>query len=460
MENRLSKSDVPILIKNVSFIVTPKAMIEDCDIYIEGVEIKSISHNIEPSLPSRVIDGRGKIVIPGLVNTHHHLYQTLTRNIPLIQNKGLFEWLNVLYNIWQGLNPEAIYTSALVGFAELLLTGCTTTSDHLYVFPPGISDDFIDEEVRAAAKMGIRFHPLRGSMSRGRSEGGLPPDNLVESEDSIIKESERIISKFHNPNRLSMCRVGLAPCSPFSVTERLLKDTLLLARDKGVRCHTHLAETIDEENYCKKIYGMRPVEYMEKLGWLGEDISFAHCVWLNDEEIKLLSETETGVVHCPTSNLRLGSGIASIDEMLKAEVRIGLGVDGSASNDSSDMLGELRQASLLHNNIPTKKIFEMATSAGAAILGRDDIGTIEPGKAADLVLIDLRKIGYAGAMRDPLSAIVLCGDSHIVDTTIVNGVVVVEDGKLVNIDEEKLFEEANRISRELLKKAKIGCLSD
>ncbi len=442
--------NIPILIRNISFVVTPEGIKENYDIYIEAPEIKSVSNNIKSSSPAMLIDGDGKIAIPGLINTHHHLYQTLTRNIPSVQNKGLFEWLNILYNIWQGLTPEAIYTGALVGFAELLLTGCTTTNDHLYVYPPLVSHNFIDEQVRAAEKIGIRFHPLRGSMSRGKSQGGLPPDSLVENENEIIKESERIIAKFHNPDRFSMCQLGLAPCYPFSVTEKLMKDTLSLAREKRVRCHTHLAETIDEEKYCKEIYGIRPLEYMEKIGWLGEDISFAHCVWLNEEEIKILSETKTGVVHCPTSNQRLGSGIAKVDRMLEAGVRVSLGVDGSASNDSSDMLSELRQASLLHNNIPARKIFQMGTSSGASILGRDDIGSIEPGKAADIVLIDLRRAGYAGALSDPLSALITCGDSHIVDTTIVNGRMVVENGKLVNVDEEELFREANRIAKKLL----------
>jgi len=458
-----------LLIKDAKVIVTmndKKTRIEDGAIYIEDNIIKDVgtTEEIESKVQSskfkvKIIDAIDKVVLPGLVNTHHHLYQTLNRNIPAVQDAKLFDWIKILYEIWREITPEGVYVSAQVGMGELLLTGCTTTSDQFYIFPKDKPKDLIDYEIKAAREIGIRFHPCRGSMSLGKSEGGLPPDDLVQSEEEILKDSERLINKYHDPEKYSMLRVALAPCSPFSVTKELLKKTVEFARKKKVRCHTHIAETLDEEKYCLETHKMRPLAYMESLGWLGNDVWLAHGIHLNDEEIRLLSKTKTGIAHCPTSNLRLGSGIAPIRKMLDEGVTVSLGVDGSASNDSSDMLGELRQCLLIHRiksgieSMPVDDVLWMATRGGAEVLGRDDMGSIEIGKAADIILIDTKKLGYAGGMHDPVAALLFSGDSHIVDTTIVNGKILVQDGKLLNLNEEKVIEKANKIASEMLKRA-------
>lgn len=422
-------------------------------------EIPQKEDEIEKAVES-VVDGRGKIVLPGLVNTHHHLYQTFQRNIPGLQDVGLFQWLLGLYEIWRELDEEIVYKSALVGLGELLLTGCTTTTDHFYVFPRGKSGRLIDEEIKAARKLGIRFAPTRGSMSLGRSRGGLPPDDIVQTEEEILSDSLRVIQKHHDPSPLSMLKIGLAPCSPFSVSESLMRETIKMARAHGVRCHTHLAETKDEERFCVEKLQMRPFEYMEKVEWVGEDVWYAHAIHLNDREIQKMAETGTGIAHCPTSNLRLGSGIAPIPKMLDAGIPVGLAVDGSASNDSSNMLAEVRMGMLVHrvgtgvDAMPATTILEVATRGGARILGWETLGEIAPGKAADVVLFDLKKIGYAGALHDPLAALFFCGDSQIADTAIVNGKIVVKNGKLLNIDERKLVEEANSLARKMVERAK------
>jgi cytosine/adenosine deaminase-related metal-dependent hydrolase len=407
----------------------------------------------------RFVDARGKIALPGLINTHHHLPQTLTRNIPRVQEAPLFRWLAELYELWRGLDARAVEAAAQVGLGELLLTGCTTTSDHLYLFPRG-QDRLIDAEITAARALGIRFHPTRGSMSRGKSQGGLPPDDVVQDEGAILDDSRRLIHAYHDPRPGAMTRIALAPCSPFSVTEDLMRRTAELAREKGVRLHTHLAETKDEEAYCQQNYGVRPVEYLRRNGWLGPDVWLAHCVHLSPAEIALLGETGTGVAHCPSSNFRLGSGIAPVRDLLSAGVPVGLGVDGSASNDSSNLMAEVRQAMLAHRLDPdtsrwitAEDALWMATRCGARCLGRDDIGSLEPGKAADIILIDTRRLSYAGASSDPVAALVFSPFPEPADTVMVNGRVVVEGGQLVGVDVPVLIERADAIADGLLQAA-------
>lgn len=450
-----------ILIKNCLRVATLDSKMREIpagDIFISGNRIAAVGRKLVRKA-DRVIDGRGKVALPGFVNTHHHLYQTFQRNVPYVQNAELFDWLISLYEIWRELNPEIVYTSALVGLGELLLTGCTTTSDHFYVFPRKVNGELLDEEIRAAAEVGIRFLATRGSMSRGKSAGGLPPDDVVQTEEEILLDCERVIHRYHDDSPDSMCRVGLAPCSPFSVTTDLLKESALFARKKKVRLHTHLAETKDEEAYCMKVHGKRPFEYMESVGWVGPDVWYAHAIFLNDREIREMAATQTGVAHCPASNQRLGSGIAPVPRMIAAGVPVGLGVDGSASNDSSDMLGELRSSLLLHrvlggaSAITTDDVFRMATSGGAKVLGFESVGSLEPGNLADIVLWDLDQLGYAGARHDPVAALLYAGDRHVADTVLVNGRVVVEDGKLTRVDESRLIEKANRLAEEQLRRA-------
>lgn len=427
------------------------------EVYIEGPEIKRVGRNLRVKADT-VIDAKGCVVVPGFVNTHHHLYQTLTRNLPAVQDAGLFDWLVYLYEIWRKLTPEAVYTSAQAGLGELLLTGCTTSSDHLYVFPKKNSALFIDAEIEAARKLGIRFHATRGSMSRGRRKGGLPPDDVVQSEDFIMKDCERLVRKFHDPSKFAMTRLALAPCSPFSVTTGLLKITAEMAKKWGVKIHTHLAETLDENDFCLKTHKMRPLEYMESAGWVKDGNSwFAHCVYINEKEAEKMAETRTGVAHCPNSNLRLGSGIAPIRMFLDKKVPVGLAVDGSASNDASDMLAEIRQCMLVHRvksgaaSMPARDAFKIATCGGAGVLGRDDIGSIEPGKAADIAVFDVSGLDFAGSKSDPLASLLFCGASHRTKYTIVNGKVVVKNGRLVNVDEFKLAEKANKLASKLIR---------
>ena len=408
----------------------------------------------------RRIDARGKVALPGLVNTHHHLPQVLTRNVPRVQEAPLFTWLVELYEVWRGFDANAVDAAARVGLGELLLTGCTTTTDHLYLFPRG-QERLIDVEIAAARDLGIRFHPTRGSMSRGKSQGGLPPDDICQDESQILEDSRRLVREYHDPRPRAMTRIGLAPCAPFSVSEDLMRKTAEIARENGLRLHTHLAETLDEERYCQEVYGCRPVELLRRLGWLGSDVWLAHCVHLSAEEVRLFGETGTGVAHCPSSNFRLGSGIAPVRALLEAGAPVGLGVDGSASNDSSNMLAEARQALLAHRLGPdpalwitAEEALWMATRGGAACLGRDDIGSLEPGKAADLVLVDTRRLSYAGAGSDPLAALVFTPFPEPVDTVIVNGRVVVEGGRLLGVDVPALVARADAISESLLEGAR------
>jgi len=446
-----------LLLKHAQLIVTmdpARRRIPDGGIFARAGVIEAIGPTGElPATADRVIDATGLLVMPGLINTHHHLYQTLTRGLPAAQDAGLFDWLVAQYPVWGRLTGEAVYTSALVGMAELLLTGCTTTSDHLYLFP---NDSRLDDEIRAAHELGIRFHPGRGSMSLGRSQGGLPPDHVVQDEEAILKDCRRVIEQFHDPRRYSMLRIVLAPCSPFSVTPQIMRECAALARQYGVQLHTHVAETRDEEQFCIERFGARPVAYMQQLGWLGPDVWWAHVVHVNGTEIRLLAETGTGVAHCPSSNMRLGSGIAPICEMRAAGVKVGLAVDGSASNDSSNMIAEARQALLLQRVVKGAAAFkvmdalEMATLGGARVLGRDDIGYLAPGMAADFVAFDLRGLDYsAAAAHDPVGALILCTPPKVA-WSVINGRVVVEKGEIPGLDVERLLAQQKEIARKMV----------
>jgi len=439
-----------------------RTRLEDGFILVEDDHIQHVGSGTVPGgvKVDRQVDARGHVILPGLVNTHHHLPQVLTRNVPRVQEAPLFRWLSELYDVWRGFDQAAVDAAARVGLGELLLTGCTTTTDHLYLFPRG-QERFIDVEIEAARDLGIRFHPTRGSMSRGQSQGGLPPDDLCQDEANILADSERLIREHHDPKPRAMTRIALAPCAPFSVSQDLMRRTAEMARTHGVRLHTHLAETRDEDAYCQEVYGCRPTEFLRRLSWLGPDVWLAHCVCLNEEEIALFAQTGTSIAHCPSSNFRLGSGIAPVRAMLEKGVSVGLGVDGSASNDSSNMLAEARQALLAHRVgkdpatwITAEEVLWMATRGGARCLGRDDIGSLEPGKAADLILIDTRRLSYAGAGSDLLAALVFTPFPETVRQVMVNGRFVVEDGALPGVDVEALVERTDRISEGLLRAAR------
>jgi 8-oxoguanine deaminase len=445
-----------LLVKHAQLLAAMDAdrrRIPDGGLFVRDNVIERVGPTAElPTEADRVINAQGMILLPGLVNTHHHLYQTLTRAVPAAQDATLFQWLKTLYPIWAGLTSEAVYTSALAGLAELMRSGCTTASDHLYTYP---NDCRIDDEIRAAQEIGIRFQPCRGSMSLGESKGGLPPDSVVEDEDFILKDTQRAIETYHDPEPYAMLRIVVAPCSPFSVTPDLMREAAALARSYGVRLHTHLAETLDEEAFCLKKFGRRPVGYAEDLGWVGDDVWHVHCVHLNEQEITLFGQTGTGVCHCPSSNMRLASGIAPVRAYLDTGVKVGLGVDGSASNDSSHLLAEARMALLLQRvsgdpaGLSAEEALWLATAGGAQVLGRDDIGQLAPGKAADFIGLRLDRLDYAGALHDPLAALVFCAPQRV-DLSIINGRVVVEDGHLLTVDLRPVIERHNRISRELV----------
>lgn len=445
-----------IFISNIQHLITCDAedhVFEHVNMLIKDGSIQYIGEGTFPA--DEVIDGTHFLVYPGLINTHHHLYQIFTRNLPQVQNMELFPWLIYLYEIWKKLNSDVIYYTSLIGMGELLKTGCTTCFDHHYVFP-NESEGFIDAQFSAAEKLGIRMHASRGSMSLSKKDGGLPPDSVVQNVDEILRDSERVIDKYHDNSRYSMRQIALAPCSPFSVTEDLLAESAGLARDKGVRLHTHLAETLDEEKYMMKRFGLRPLEYMEKVGWLGKDVWFAHGIHFNDRELKVLSETGTGVAHCPISNMKLSSGIARIPEMLAMNIPVGLAVDGSASNDGSNLLEEMRIAYLLHRLNSSRKapsgydILKIATNGSARVLGRNDIGSLSVGMAADFFMIDSRRIELVGALYDPKSVLSTVGFKQGVDYTVVAGEIVVRDGRLLNIDEDKLCREGNQLVQEYI----------
>ncbi len=449
-----------LLLRHADILVTmdpERRIIEDGAIFVRDNVIQQVGRTEElPEEADTVINARGMIVLPGLVNTHHHLYQTLTRAVPEAQNANLFQWLKTLYPIWAELTGEAAYVSALVGMAELILSGCTTTSDHLYLFP---NDVKLDHTIYAAREIGIRFHASRGSMSLGESKGGLPPDRVVEDEEAILKDTQRVIETFHNPERFAMVRIVVAPCSPFSVTPDLMRESIAMARSYGVHAHTHLAETLDEERFCLETFGKRPVEYAEELGWVGDDVWYAHGIHVNDREIALLARTQTGVAHCPSSNMRLGSGIAPVKKYLRAGVPLGLGVDGSASNDSSHMLAEARQAMLLQRvqgdpaGLTAWQALEIATVGGARVLGRDDIGMLAPNMAADFIGFRLERLDYAGALHDPIAALVFCTPQKV-DLSVINGKVIVEDGHFANFDPEPIVRRHNAIARQMVEQAR------
>jgi 8-oxoguanine deaminase len=449
-----------LLVKNIHTLVTMDAQrreIKNGAIFVRDHQIEAVGAltDMPQQHADEVLDMSNHLVMPGMVNTHHHMFQNLTR--AMAQEKELFGWLTELYPIWTGLTGEMIYTAAKLAMVELMLSGCTTSSDHLYLYP---NDVQIEDEIRAARELGLRFHPTRGSMSVGQSKGGLPPDSIVEDEHKILRDTQRVIEAYHDPERYSMLRIGIAPAAPFNVSLDLMRESAALARSyNGVRLHTHLAENIRDIEYSLEVYNMRPGEFAESLGWLGSDVWHAHCVQLDESEIDLFSRTGTGVAHCPCSNMRLASGIAPVRQMLQRGVRVGLGVDGSASNDGGHLLNEARQAMLLQRVKDTdpaamsaRTALELATRGGAAVLGRDDIGAIAPGMAADFIAFRLDQLAFAGAQHDPAAALIFC-QSVGVDLSVINGKIVVRDGQMVNVDLPALVEKHTSLSRRLLNRA-------
>ncbi len=454
-----------LLIKNARCVATfddTGSELAHASILIRDNLIETIGPAADlPDTADSVIDAGHHLVMPGMVNTHHHMYQSLTRAIPAVQDAELFSWLRGLYPIWGGLTPEMVHVSTQVSMAELLLSGCTTSSDHLYIYPNGVT---LDDSIEAAHEIGMRFHPTRGSMSVGVSQGGLPPDRLVEDEAAILTDTRRVIETYHDAGHGSMVRVGVAPCSPFSVSRALMRESAAMARAYGVRMHTHLAENDHDVAYSRETFGRTPAEYAEELGWVGHDVWHAHCVKLDDPGISLFAATRTGGAHCPCSNMRLASGIAPIRKMLDAGVPIGLGVDGSASNDGADMVAEARQALLLARvgrslepygcdhgpaEMTGRQALRLATRGGAQVLGRDDIGYLAPGMCADLAVFDLDTLGFAGgAVHDPVGSLLLCASAKAA-YTVVNGNVVVSQGRLQTIALEPLVGRHNLLAMKL-----------
>ncbi len=456
-----------LLVRNAHILVTMddhRREIPAGGLFIRDGFIEQVGITDElPGTADEVLDLTGHIVLPGLINTHHHFYQTLTRAVPAAQNANLFNWLKTLYPIWGRMTPDDIFLSTQTALAELALSGCTTASDHLYIFPNG---SHLDDEIFAAKEIGLRLHASRGSMSLGESQGGLPPDHVVEDESFILKDSQRLIEEYHDPKPGAMVQIVLAPCSPFSVTPELMRASASLARQYGVRLHTHLAETQDEEVFCTEKFGLRPVALMGEMDWLGHDVWFAHSVHVNLDEIGQYAKSGSGVAHCPTSNMRLASGIAPTMDMLQAGVKVGLGVDGSASNDGSNLLEETRQTLMAARvraglmgasksggeSLPimtARQALEIATRGGAAVLGRTDLGSLEAGKCGDFFAIKLNKIEYAGGLHDPVAAVVFCGPVKV-DYTVVAGKYIVKEGKLLTLDIYKLVEKHNLAARRLV----------
>ena len=459
-----------LLIHNAEAVATfddARTELRQASVFIRDNLIEAIGPAADlPQTADEVIDARGHVVIPGLINTHHHMYQSLTRAIPSVQNAELFGWLKGLYPIWAGLTPDMVQVSTQVAMAELLMSGCTTSSDHLYIYPNGVR---LDDSIEAAREIGMRFTATRGSMSVGQSQGGLPPDRVVEKEDAILKDTQRLIEQHHNARHGSMTQVAVAPCSPFSVSRDLMRESAKLARHYGVRLHTHLAENDHDIAYSREKFNCTPTEYAQDLGWLGHDVWHAHCVKLDDDGISLFAATRTGVAHCPCSNMRLASGIAPIRKMLNAGVPVGLGVDGSASNDAAHMLNEARQALLLARvgrsldpfgcdhgpaEMTARDALAVATRGGAEVLGRQDIGHLAPGMCADLAMFDLRTLGFAGgAVHDPVGSLLLCASAQAA-YTVVNGKVVVRQGQVTTVDLGSLVERHNQLARQLAQAAK------
>jgi len=444
-----------LLIKNARVLVTmdeQRREIEHGAIFVRGNVIEQVGPTADlPQAADDVIDAAGHVVIPGLVNTHHHMYQSLTRVIPTAQNGELFNWLTNLYPIWANLDSEMVHVSTLTAMSELILSGCTTSSDHLYIYPNGCR---LDDSIEAASKIGMRFHAARGSMSVGQSKGGLPPDSVVEEEKAILRDTQRLIETYHDAKRHAMQRIVVAPCSPFSVSRDLMKEAAALARSHGVSLHTHLAENVNDIAYSREKFNMTPAEYAEDCGWVGPDVWHAHCVQLDDDGVYMFAKTGTGIAHCPCSNMRLASGIAPIRKMVDAGVPVGLGVDGSASNDGAHMLGEVRQAMLLQrvgfgpDAMTARQALELATLGGAKVLNRDDIGAIKPGMSADIVMFKLDQVGFAGALHDPVAALVFCTPANV-SYSIINGKVVVKDGILQTLDLPLVIERHNQLAARL-----------
>jgi 8-oxoguanine deaminase len=449
-----------LLLKNIHTLVTMDAArreIQNAALFVRDQIIEQVGTTSElPQTADQVLDLRGRyLVLPGLVNTHHHFYQTLTRAIPAAQNCDLFNWLQTLYPIWANLTSRSIFISAQVAAVELLLSGCTTASDHLYIYP---NDSTLDDEIAAVQQVGLRFHASRGSMSVGQSQGGLPPDAVVESEADILKDSQRLIEQYHDNRRHAMLRVTLAPCSPFSVSTDLMRESAALARSyPGIRLHTHLAENQSDIEYSLATFGMTPGDYAESVGWVGPDVWHAHCVQLDDRAIQQFGRTGTGVAHCPCSNMRLASGMAPIRKMLNHQVPVGLGVDGSASNDTSNLLNEARMAFLMARvreldaaAMTAREVLEVATLGGAKVLGRDDIGALAPGMSADFIAINLDRPEFAGALHDPVAAMIFCQVNQV-DYSFINGRKVVDQGRVTTVELETLVEAHHRLARDLVR---------
>ncbi len=433
------------------------------DVLCAGDGIVAVGVGLAAPPGAEVLDCRGTVVLPGLVNTHHHLFQTATRATPVAQDEKLFEWLVNHYPIWAHHDGESVAAAARVGLAELLLTGCTSAADHHYLFPRAAEPELLDRTVAAARELGIRFHPTRGSMSVGVSGGGLAPDGICQDEDTILADCERVIARWHDASARSMTRIGLAPCAPFSVSPRLMRETAELARRHGLRLHTHLCETADEEVYCLRVHKKRPFEFMEEVGWVGPDVWYAHGIHFSDREVVEMGRRGTGIAHCPTSNMRLASGTLPLARLLAADVPVGLGVDGSASNDSSDMLGEARNCLLSHRHVGTAQAITargalaLATRGGARVLGRlDQLGSIEPGKCADLAVFRVDGLSFAGSGLDPVAALVFTGFDHRAWYTVVGGRVVVDQGRLVTADESEVAATGRAQARALWSRAGLA----
>ena len=454
-----------VFLKNIYALMTgsDRPVLSGVDMRIDSGKVNRIGVGLAVPEDYRIIDCSNLVVVPGFVNTHHHFYQTLTRNLPAVQDAKLFDWLVYLYEVWKYIDEEAIYYSSLLAMSELLKTGCTCSTDHHYLFPRQCAEsDLTGIQFEAADRLGMRFSPTRGSMSLSKKDGGLPPDTVVQTDEKILEDSERVIKKYHNPDPMAMHKVVLAPCSPFSVTKKCMLESARLARRYGVRLHTHLCETVDEENQCKAMYGIRPVELMQECELIGPDVFYAHGIWFNDEELKILAQTGSHIAHCPSSNMRLGSGICRTREMLDLGINIGIAVDGSASNDSSDMLAEMRNALLLarvkygSQALTARDVFKMGTENGAKMLNFGKVGRLEEGWAADMAIFDVSGIAYAGSHSDPIASLLFCGCDHTAKYTIVNGQVVVDDRRVVGIDEDELARKANRISATLLEKRRTN----
>jgi len=436
-----------LLIRHARVLVTmddARREIADGAVFVRGNVIEQVGLSADlPQEADEVIDARHHVVLPGLVNTHHHMFQSLTRAVPAAQDSELFNWLQHLYPIWSRLTPDMLRAATLTAMSELVLTGCTTTSDHLYLYPNGCR---LEDSIEAAQQIGMRFHAARGSMSLGESQGGLPPDILVEDEAAILKDMQRLVETWHDPARHAMLRIVAAPCSPFSVSRDLMRESAALARHYGISLHTHLAESRTDIDYSRERFNMTPAQYAEDCGWVGHDVWHAHCVQLDEHGIQLFAHTHTGVAHCPCSNMRLASGIAPVRRMREAGVPVGLGVDGSASNDAGHMLGEARMAMLLQrvghgpDAMTARQALELATRGGAKVLNRDDIGALAPGMSADIVLFDTRQIGFAGALHDPVAALVFCTPPQVA-YSVINGKIVVRDGRCTTVETARVIEQ-------------------